>query len=364
MDLHHILALGFLPGITASALRTVMESGAELDEIRGATPEELASLGFRRAAIQAMAHPEPYLEQAREQIALCRHHGARLMTILDDDYPAPLREIYAAPAFLFVLGELPEEERIAIVGTRSASVYGRLAAERYAEDLVDAGVTVVSGLARGIDTFAHAAALGRGGRTIAVVASGLDRITPHTAATLAARIKAHGAVITEYPFGTRALRPYFPQRNRIISGISRATIVVESDERGGAMITAGFALDQNRDVFAVPGPITAPKSRGTNQLIRTDRARLTQAPRDVLESLGICLPAIASGGEESAAAAEVGIFERKILDALGAEPLHVDAICDLAGLGASEVLVSLLTLEFKGLVRQMAGKVFVRVDRT
>lgn len=360
---HQTIALGLLPGITAVAFRALIGSGAEFDEIACAPPGDLAAHGLRRAAIEALAHPEPYLTRAAEQIDLCDRYSARVITCRDPEFPASLDEIYAPPNMLFVAGTLRrDEDAIAVVGTRTASIYGRLAAERYGAELAAAGVAVVSGLARGIDTVAHTAALKQEGRTIAVIASGLDQITPFSAAALAERIAERGAVVTEYPFGTRALRPYFPQRNRIISGLASGTVVIESDERGGAMITAGFALDQNREVFALPGPITASQSRGTNLLIRTDRARLTQSPRDILEALGFHLPAQPDArGGNGALSMEVSLFEQKILDVLGCDPLHVDLICDAAGLEVSDALVNLLTLEFKGLVRQMAGKVFVKM---
>lgn len=356
----HILALGFLPGMTSAALRGLMESGASFGDIVAAPT--LAAFGLRRAAVRGMAGIDELLEQARFQTEQAERHGAAIVQCYDDGYPALLRSIYAAPVTLYVRGRLlPEDERaIAVVGTRGASVYGRLAAESYAGAIAAAGVTVVSGLARGIDTYAHTAALSAGGRTIAVVASGLDQIQPQYAAQLAEKIAGQGAVVSEYPFGVRALRPYFPQRNRIISGMSVATLVVESDETGGAMITAGFAFDQNRDLFAVPGPISSPKSRGPNLLIRTDRARLTQSPDDLLEMLGFQRRLKANGESASPAIPDLTLFEQQVYDAVGGEPVHIDAVCDITGMPTNEVLVSLLALEFKGLVRQMAGKMFLR----
>lgn len=349
--------------MSTAALRALAESGALFDEIAHAEADDLAALGVRRGAIAGMAGIGELLERADAQLALAESHGASVVQFWDDEYPAPLRAIYSAPVTLYVQGTLlpDDEDPIAIVGTRGASVYGRLAAERYAGRFARAGVTVVSGLARGIDTYAHAAALGGGGRTIAVIASGLDQIQPAYAAELGRKIAAHGAVISEYPFGVKALRPYFPQRNRIISGISSATVVVESDESGGAMITAGFAFDQDRDLFAVPGPISSPKSRGPNLLIRTDRARLTQDPDDVLAALGHSLPLApdAPGGDISTSAG-LTLFEQQLYETLSHEPAHIDAICDAAGLPASEALVMLLALEFKGLARQLAGKMFIR----
>ena len=358
-----ILALGMLPGITSSALRALVESGAGFDAIISAPQADLAALGLRRAALAAIGAMDVYLERAGEQCLLAESAGASIVQFWDEAYPASLRNIYAPPITLYLRGELRQEDAdgIAMVGTRGATVYGRLTAERYAERFAEAGLTVVSGLARGIDTYAHAAAMRAGGRTVAVVASGLDRIEPSFAARLADRIAGAGAVLSEYPFGTKAQRPYFPQRNRIISGMSAGTIVVESDEQGGGMITAGFALDQGRETFAVPGPISSPKSRGTNLLIRTDRARLTQSPDDVLAALGRTMPSREAGKRELAPIGEeLSLFEHRIFDAIGEQPTHIDDICDAAGMQSSEVLVHLLALEFKGLVRQLAGKMFLR----
>lgn len=358
----HILALGFLPGITTAALRGLVESGGSLADIAAAPVGDLAGFGLRRAAIAGLANIDELLERGARQIAEAERYGAAIVQYWDADYPPLLRSIYSAPVTLYVLGRLlPEDERaVAIVGTRGASIYGRLTAERYACEIAAAGVTVVSGLARGIDTYAHAAALKTGGRTIAVVASGLDQIQPSYAAQLAVRIADHGAVVSEYPFGVKALRPYFPQRNRIISGMASGTVVVESDETGGAMITASFALDQNRDIFAVPGPISSPKSRGPNLLVRTDRARLTQSPADVLEMLGYKAASIMQSHSEELPTIDLTLFEQQVYNVVDGEPVHIDAICETTGMPSNEVLVNLLALEFKGLVRQIAGKMFLR----
>jgi DNA processing protein len=357
---HEILALGFLPGITSATIRMIVERCETLDRLLRSSAAERAAMGMKRAAIEAVTAFDPYLEEASRQLARAREEGGVVLSYWDEGYPAALRQIYAPPVTLYALGDLDERDHggIAIVGTREATIYGRITAERYASEITATGVTVISGLARGIDTFAHAAALREGGRTIAVVAAGLDRIAPSLSAALARRIATSGAVISEYPFGVRAIPAYFPQRNRIISGMAAATLVVESDLRGGAMITAGFALDQNREVFAVPGPISSPKSRGTNHLIRTDRARLTQEPSDMLESLGYRLPAPRSSQPNNDI--ELTLFERQIHEVVTEEPLHVDTLCEMTGLAISEVLVSLLTLELKGMVRQMAGRMFLR----
>lgn len=287
--------------------------------------------------------------------------GGGVVTCWDDTYPALLKEIYASPAILYMRGTLTsgDGEGVAIVGTRAASTYGRLAAERYAAACASAGIAVVSGLARGIDSYAHTATLQGGGRTVAVVASGVDRIAPVPSERLAEKIARSGAIISEHPFGVQAVPSYFPRRNRIISGVTKGTLVIESDERGGSMITAGFAMDQNREVFALPGPVTSPKSRGTNLLIRTDRARLTQTPHDMLEALGY-RASLPPEQEKVVRREEMTVFEARVHDVLGGEPLHIDTLCELTDLPSSDVLVALLTLEFKGLARQMAGKMFLR----
>ncbi len=357
-----IIAMTLLPGISSTIVRRFVDGDISFERIARSTPERLARLGMKRGAIEAIAHLGRLVEEGERMLEIGRRVGGSVITLWDDDYPRLLREIYSPPAVLYVRGSLVpvDSDGVAIVGTRGASTYGRLAAERYAAEFSAAGVTVVSGLARGIDSYAHAAAVRDRGRTIAVVASGVDRISPNISERLAEKIAMAGAIISEHPFEVQAVPSYFPRRNRIISGVTRGTLVIESDERGGAMITAGFAMDQNREVFALPGPVTSPKSRGTNLLIRTDRARLTQTPRDVLEALGfrVSLP---HEQERLVAREDLTIFEARVYDVLGAEPLHADALCELADLPASDVLVTLLTLEFKGLVRQMAGKMFLRV---
>jgi DNA processing protein len=361
LSLRHILALNFLPGITSSAMRALIESGASFEEIAHAVPDDLASLGLRRGAIEGMRSVADNLERADQQIEAATRYGARIMHIHEDDYPERLRHIYSAPTVLYIHGTLlPEDEAmIGIVGTRTATIYGRLAAEKYAAEFARAGVTVVSGLARGIDQYAHAAAMQAGGRTIAVIASGIDQIQPSLSAQFAGRIAGQGAVISEYPFGVKAVPAFFPQRNRIISGLSSGVVVVESDHKGGALITASFAADQNREVFAIPGPISSPKSYGTNYLIRTDRARLTQSPEDVLDALGYHIP-VPVATADTEAIAGLNAFEQRIFETLGGEPMHIDMLSEATGLAASDILVNLLSLEFKGLVRQMAGKMFLR----
>lgn len=357
---HHILALGFVPGMTSDVLRKLIDSRLSLDAIIALSDEALARFGVKGRTLLSMRGMSPYLNEAERQSDLAAESGARIVHFPDPEYPARLREIWSAPVTLYVWGSLLEEDErcVAVVGTRGASVYGRMVAEKYATVFARSGVSTASGLARGIDTYAHTAAMKAAGRTIAVIASGLDCIQPSISAKLAERIGEQGAVITEYPFGTKAMPAFFPQRNRIISGISAGTVVVESDRKGGALITARFALDQNREVFAVPGPVTSPKSNGANELIRTDRGRLTQTPEDVLDALGYHIPA--PDNTNAPASLDLSVFEQKVYDLLNGEPTHVDDLCDRSGLSPNDLLVTLLNLEFKGLARQMAGKMFLR----
>lgn len=356
-----VLALSFVPGLASGAVRGMLDEGHRPEEIPELPDDVLGGFGLRARTIAALRSMQPYREEAARQLQKGEHEGVHILTLDSPDYPERLRGIWSPPLALYIRGELHPDDAtaVAIVGTRSATSYGRLTAERYAARLATAGVTVLSGLARGIDTWAHREALRSGGRTIAVVASGLDRIQPWTAAELAGEISSRGAVISEYRFGTRALRPYFPQRNRIISGLARGVLLVESGVKGGGMITARYAFEHDRDLFALPGPITSPKSAGPNMLIRTDRARLTESPEDLMEALGLRIPE-PPGVDVASVPDGLSLFEQQVWESLGDVPLHVDEIASSTGLGSGDLLVILLSLEFRGLVRQMAGRRFLR----
>jgi DNA processing protein len=282
----------------------------------------------------------------------------------DNEYPSLLKKIYDPPVFLFVRGKFTEEDRyaIGIVGTRHATAYGRSMAERFTKELTQIGITIVSGLARGIDTVAHTTALSSGGRTIAVIGSALDNIYPPENKKLCDRIEEHGAVVSEFFMGTEIDPGNFPRRNRVISGLSLGTLIVESDLTGGAMITASTALDQNRELFSIPGPLVEKKSAGTNSLIKNGRAKLVQSVDDIIEELEVPLrPILASQYRQHAPVPQLSMFEEKVFAIITYEPQQIDDISAKAGLSSSDTLVNLLGLEFKGLVKQMAGKMFVRI---
>jgi DNA processing protein len=281
----------------------------------------------------------------------------QVLTWESKEYPRRLKEIHQPPPVIYVRGRLALEDEwaVGIVGTRRVTAYGRQMAEELAAYLAGNGITVVSGLARGVDGLAHKAALSAGGRTIAVLGSGVDRIYPPEHRKLAEEICVNGAVISDYAPGTPPEGVNFPPRNRIISGLSLAVIVVEAGKKSGALITARFAADQGRDVFAVPGNVHAPQSIGTNQLIQ-EGARPLLKPKDVLEALNL------QQIQEYRAARHVipsDDVEAKLVEILHAEPVHVDELSREAGYSVQRVSAALTMLELKGVVRQVGGMQYV-----
>jgi DNA processing protein len=367
-----VLILICIPGIGTHRLRALVRQFHDLSEISLATAQELARVeGIDRKtalAITGFFRGEGSRSAERfadDQLQRARRTGGAVVTYWDDDYPASLKKIYDPPPFLFFRGDLKpiDNSSIAIVGTRAPSQYGTSIAGRFASDLARRGLTVVSGLARGIDTIAHASALDSGGRTLAVIGSGIDVIYPSENSRLAGRITASGAIISEYPMGSKPDAMNFPRRNRIISGIALGTLIIETGVEGGAMITASTALDQNREVFAVPSPLQERKTSGTNRLIKEGKALLTESVDDILTELGPRLKGILTADKlpSPAPPPELTLFEQRVHDVLEETPLHIDQLAERAGLSTGDALVHLLSLEFKGLVRQMAGKLFVRI---
>ncbi len=297
---------------------------------------------------------------ARE-LATARRLGVTLLTLADAGYPELLRHIPDAPPVLYIRGRLPAKAlAVAIVGSRPASLYGLQTAQRLGHDLGERGVTVVSGLAKGIDAAAHQGCLRAGGTTIAVLGSALDRLYPEEHATLAEQIvEAGGAIISEHSFGTGPWGHFFPQRNRIISGLSLGVVVVEAALRSGALITAHAALEQAREVFAVPGPVTASTSQGTHALLKQG-ARLVASAEDVFEELGLAAAAPPEGGATPFAAIELPDAEERVFACVSARARDVDTITQASGMDASQVSSALLHLELKRLVQQLPGKQFRR----
>ncbi len=284
--------------------------------------------------------------------------GVRVLTLADEGYPRLLREIPAPPPVLYVKGRLVEgdDRAVGIVGTRRLTPYGREVTAALSGDLAASGVTIVSGLARGIDGVAHQTALQAGGRTIAVLGCGPDVVYPPEHRNLAERIVEQGALLSEYPPGRQPDAQNFPARNRIISGLSLGVIVIEAPERSGALITADFAADQGRDVFVVPGSVLSAASAGTNRLLR-DGARPVRAAADVLEDLGL------DAGPDAAPVQQelpLGDAERRLLAVLTREPQHIDEVAALAELPINEASAYLTMLELHGAVRNAGSLHYAR----
>ncbi len=285
--------------------------------------------------------------------------GIKILTWDDLLYPPRLKEIDQPPPVLYIRGELKPEDNwaVAVVGTRRVSAYGRQVAEDLGSFLASNGVTVVSGLARGVDAIAHQAALEAGGRTLAVLGCGVDKIYPPEHGQLAGKVVGNGALISDYPLGTPPDASNFPPRNRIISGLSMATVVVEAGETSGALITAQFAIDQGREVFAVPGNILAPQSRGTNKLI-AQGAHPMLSVGDLLDVLNLTR---VTEQRLVRKVLPVDEIESKLMGVLTHEPLQMDEITIQTGLPIERVSATLVMLELKGLVRQVGGLNYVAV---
>ncbi len=357
-DLKYWVALTRIAGLGPKKFESLIDVFPDFEEAWLAGPERLRAAGLDRSTALRIVGERGRIDPDEEMERL-KEAGVTATTRNSPDYPESLSEIYDPPAVIYVRGELCESDKrsVAVVGTRQPTPYGREAARNLVEELVRSGVTVVSGLARGIDGIAHEAALDGGGRTIAVLGSGLDTIYPATHRQLAHRVVSSGALISEHPLGVRPDARNFPRRNRIISGLTLGTVVVEAGMRSGALLTVEHAVQQNREVFAVPGSILSENSAGTNWLIQQG-AKLTAGARDVLEELNI---ATAGDQLQLAAAAPESEVERKVLAEIAAEPAHIDDVTRSCGLASSLVASTLAMMELRGLVRQVGAMQYVRV---
>jgi DNA processing protein len=299
------------------------------------------------------------LEETSVELERLEKLNASIITIWDKDFPLLLKKIYDPPLLLYTIGNFLEADNysIAVVGTRLPTNYGKIQAERITDELARQSITIISGLARGIDSIAHRTALKTGGRTIAVIGSGLNVIYPPENKKLFGEISEKGMIISEFPLDTKPDAVNFPKRNRIISGLSLGCVIVETGIQGGAMQTAAFALDQNREVFAVPGNLGIKQSEGTNILIQKGEAELIISAEDILVELELKLKPIL-GKNIPKPHNDLNLFEEKIIACLNDKELQIDKIASLTNLNTSDCLVHLLSLEFKGLVKQLPGKIF------
>jgi DNA processing protein len=355
-ELKFWIGFNLVSGIGPVKFRRLADFFGDLGEAWQATPMALRQAGLDPRALESLLATRGRVSLEAETDRLWQL-GVTALTWDDAEYPERLRQIDNPPPLLYVKGKVrPEDEwAIAMVGTRRATVYGREAARRLAAELARNNLTVVSGLAKGIDSHAHQAALEAGGRTIAVLGCGVDVIYPPENRRLAGEVVASGALVSEYPLGTQPEASNFPPRNRIISGLSLGTVVVESHERSGALITADFALEQGRDVFAVPGSIFSKASAGCHALIKQG-AKLVATGQDILEELNLTM---VSQHQEVQEILPTNELESTILKILSSEPQHIDEIRRECGLPIATVSATLTMMELKGMTRQVGGMNYV-----
>ena len=366
-DRERLILLNSVSDIGSLRVERLLEAFGSLKAVYEATREQLQQVeGIGPAlAAQIVNGCRDTAVIAREE-ALAKRHACTIVTRLDDGYPEPLRQISDPPLVLYMKGSWQSEDAMAVamVGSRQASLYGREIAQRLAADLAVRGVTVVSGLARGIDGVSHRGALQGGGRTLAVLGSGLARIYPTEHAELAKEVVEQGALISEYPMTMEPLPHNFPRRNRLISGLSLGVVIVEAAKCSGALITADCALEQGREVFAVPGRVDTMTAQGTHQLLKQG-ARLVTCVEDILEELRLrplegSVPINAS--REASQQDDMTDAESQLLGYLDSQhPQELDALAAQTGLPASRCASTLLTLELKRAVKQLPGKRFVAV---
>jgi len=358
------IALNMLPTVGPVRLRRLLEVFKEPQEILRAKRGELRKVeGIGNEVADQISSWESTVDLTAE-LQRVRDFGASVITQESPSYPRPLREIHAPPIVLYVWGELQERDHhaIAIIGARRTTHYGMESAKKLAYQVAYAGLTVISGLARGIDTAAHQGALAAKGRTIAVIGSGLAKLYPPENAALAEKIRnGNGAIVSEFSMEIEPDRQTFPMRNRIISGWSHGILVVEAGLNSGALITAAQALEQGRSVYAVPGHINAPSAMGSNRLIQQG-AKLVMDASDILEDLQVLLPETKPSAQAAARALPpLSTEERRVYDAIDATETSIDDIAAKSELPSAAVSSTLLQLELKRLVKQLPGKYFVKL---
>lgn len=364
-SLRDAIQLAMLPGLGPRLLSSLLEHFDNASSVLRADSASLARVpGIGKKLIHTIRTASDFVS-VDEVLSWCDENDAHIIPIDSLRYPAPLKELDDAPPLLFMRGDLMDTDvlSVAIVGTRHATAYGLRQAERIAYGLAKAGVTVVSGLARGVDAAAHNGALDGGGRTIAVLGSGLGQLYPPEHEKLADRCAAAGAVISEQSPHTKPRAGLFPQRNRLIAGMTLATLVIEAPDRSGSLITARLAYEQNRDVLALPGQVTSRMSRGCNQLIR-DGATLVQTVDDILEAIGpMQTPVKTDEGNDVRHPVELQLneIEQAVLQAIDPESTPIDRVISASGLPAHRVIATISVLEMKRLIRRLSGQYVSRV---
>jgi len=356
-ELRYWIGFNRVPQIGPVRLRQLIDGLGSIELAWRAAPANLRAIGLPRPAIESLLYHRQRIDLDAE-VARLDEAGVTALTWESDDYPQLLKEIDDPPPVLYVKGSFAEADAfaVAMVGTRHASTYGKELGRKLAAGLVQNGVTVVSGLALGIDGIAHRAALDAGGRTIAVLACGLDQVYPARHRDMAELIVRHGALVSDYPLGTRPEARNFPPRNRIISGLSLGTVVVEAGLRSGALITLRYALEQGRDTFAVPGSVHSKASEGTNAALKRGEAKLVTDTQDILEELHLTM---APQQQETRRIVPATPAEKNLLAHLGREPVHVDELVRRTGLPTAAVSSTLAMMELRGVVRRVDNTCYV-----
>ena len=364
-EVRSTLLLSMLPNLGPRTLASLLERFSSPAAVLSGSAVELACVrGVGPKLIHAIQNATDFVD-VDSIVRWCQENNVQIIVRGTPTYPSLINQLDDAPPILFARGAVEPKDQIsvAIVGTRHPTNYGLKQAHRFAFALAQAGVTVVSGLARGIDASAHRGALDAGGRTIAVLGSGLGELYPSEHRELADAIAAQGVVLSEYSPHAKPRSGMFPQRNRLISGLSLATLVVEAPERSGALITTRLATEQNREVLALPGPITSRASRGCNRLIR-DGAKLVQTVDDVLEELGpLHAPVAVDGDRQIRSVSELNLndIERRVLDAIPTRGALIDQVIQSSGLPAQRVIAAVSVLEMRRIVRRLSGQHVARI---
>jgi DNA processing protein len=359
-DLFPWVALTMTPGVGPVLFKRLLEAFGTPEMVFHAPMRELEAVEGIGVKVAAALRRFDWGKQVEKEIRTAGEKGIQMITSKDECYPASLKQIYDPPPLLYVRGSLTANDRqaVALVGSRYPTIYGQAAADRIARGLGRKGITVVSGLARGIDSIAHRGALASGGRTIGVLGCGIDVVYPPENEDLFGEVAARGAVLSEFPLGTPPDRDHFPTRNRIISGLSLGVAVVEATLRSGSLITSRFALEHGRDVYAVPGNVDSPRSAGTNRLIKQGAKLVTQA-EDILEEI---LPQLSQDPPVVPMPPKLSEEEEKVYSILGNELLHIDEIISQSALPSARVAPILLSLELAGHIRRMPGMRFVKIS--
>lgn len=357
MDKKYLNAFNLIDSIGPARMKKIIDFFPDLETAWNAGRADFEKAGIDNSILDSLIEAKEKIDPDKE-IEKIQANGIEILAIDDPEYPEILKEIYNPPAALYAKGKIKKDNfAIAIVGSRKVTSYGKQASQMIARDLAASGITVISGMAIGIDTIAHTECLKAGQQTIAVLGSGLDwqSIYPAANRKLAEEIASNGAVISEYPIGSPPLRHHFPARNRIISGLSLGVVIIEATETSGALITAKYALDQNKSIYAIPGPIFSESSAGTNNLIKSG-AKLITSAQEILDDLNLSMAADFIKTREIIPESEE---EKIILEHLSREPIHIDKLAQLTKLNTASLNSILVIMEMKGKIRNLGAMMFV-----